>query len=172
MIQTWQYSRCRKHVASFRLTAARDGVKAGPLSQLSQNHNKLQSKLKHLRHQTFHCEQHARRALERLDHSLKYHRLYNIEVVKVLKYQGKVRPKTTDTPAAITYQAYATSKADESGQNQVIQARSCYVPGTSIFKTELSAPGIITAYKHQNAAIERGFRFLKNPYFFAFSLFC
>ena len=52
-----------------------------------------------------------------------------------------------------------------------IAQRSCYVIGTNASGEDLAALAVIEAYKNQNASIERGFRFLKDPYFFASSFF-
>lgn len=53
-----------------------------------------------------------------------------------------------------------------------LDEKSCYVLGTNISEEELSHAEVILAYKNQNTSIEnRGFRFLKDPLFFASSLF-
>lgn len=57
-------------------------------------------------------------------------------------------------------------------QDIKIKQASCYVVGTNIPKEELSDIEIVARYKQQNIAIENtGFRFLKDPKFFAQSMF-
>jgi len=124
-----------------------------------------------LRNQGFNCRQDAQKALDQLDQSLKYHCLSNTAIVSSAKYQGKGRPKAGDVPIATIYYIQAEIEADKLRQEQIIQTRSCYVLGTNVPESELSSPEVVAAYKNQNASIERGFRFLKDPYFFASSLF-
>lgn len=53
-----------------------------------------------------------------------------------------------------------------------IEHNSCYVVGTNAHVNELSSQEVILRYKNQNRTIENmGFRFLKEPNFFASSLF-
>ena len=53
----------------------------------------------------------------------------------------------------------------------MIKQSSCFVLGTTIPKNELTDKEIILAYKNQSNAVERGFRFLKDPLMFTSSLF-
>jgi transposase len=47
-----------------------------------------------------------------------------------------------------------------------------YIIATNVLDTEtLPADDLLTLYKDQNGSVERGFRFLKDPMFFAHSLF-
>ena len=146
---------------------AREGI----IRKAKQEKDNFEKQLKHLRHQAFNCQKDAQRALDQLDHSLKYHRLSQTKVIATPRYQKKGRPKASDKPESMIYTAYAEIEADQSRQEQLIKLKSCYVIGTNISRAELSADQVITAYKNQNASIERGFRFLKDPYFFASSLF-
>ena len=52
-----------------------------------------------------------------------------------------------------------------------LHAKSCYVIGTNASSKELLPEAVIEAYKNQNASIERGFRFLKDPQFFVSSFY-
>ena len=55
------------------------------------------------------------------------------------------------------------------GEN--IQQGSYWVIGTNIPENELSDREVIEAYKNQHSSVERGFRFLNDPIFFASTLF-
>ena len=69
------------------------------------------------------------------------------------------------------YQAIANLIVRLDKEEEYIQERSCYVIGSNAGE-ELSAEEIINKYKKQNSSIENtGFRFLKDPLFFASSLF-
>lgn len=56
-------------------------------------------------------------------------------------------------------------------KQQTIEEASCFVIGTTISSKALSAAEVVEAYKKQNDSVEKGFRFLKDPYLFTSSLF-
>lgn len=127
--------------------------------------------LKHLRNKSFACESDALDGMHTVGESLKYHCLTDIRITKKPCYRSKGRPKAGAMPSHFDYVVTAHLEADAEKQKQRIEEKSCYVIGTNIIEEELSAQEAIQAYKNQNAAIERGFRFLKDPYFFASSFF-
>jgi transposase len=51
-----------------------------------------------------------------------------------------------------------------------VEQKSCFILATNTDENELSSTEILTHYKAQSA-VERGFRFLKDPLFFVSSLF-
>ena len=72
----------------------------------------------------------------------------------------------------IFYTATATITVSENTKLNYIEYNSCYVIGTNADINELSSKDVILRYKGQNKSIENmGFRFLKDPIFFASSLF-
>ena len=70
------------------------------------------------------------------------------------------------------YTATATITLLENAKLSYIEHNSCYVVGTNADVNELNSKDVILRYKDQNKSIENmGFRFLKDPVFFASSLF-
>ena len=70
------------------------------------------------------------------------------------------------------YTATATITLLENAKLNYIEHNSCYVLGTNANVNELTSKDVILRYKDQNKSIENiGFRFLKDPVFFASSLF-
>lgn len=70
------------------------------------------------------------------------------------------------------YTVTATFTLLEQAKLKYIEYNSCYVVGSNAEINELSSEEIVVNYKNQNKSIENmGFRFLKDPVFFASSLF-
>jgi transposase len=102
-------------------------------------------------------------AVRNLEHScskLKYHTLSNRQIIESHQ-DGEVR-----------YSAVADLSLSESNVARAIKSGSCFIIASNIAKDELSDEETICAYKNQNTAIENmGFRFLKDPKFFAQSFY-
>ena len=87
---------------------------------------------------------------------------FNIETLKV---KGSLN-------TSVSYKATATLAVQFDKKQEYIEAKSCYVIGSNADAGELSAIEVLAKYKNQNSTIENmGFRFLKDPLFFASSLF-
>lgn len=70
------------------------------------------------------------------------------------------------------YTVMATITLLEDAKSKYIEYNSCYVIGSNAEINQLSSEEIVVKYKNQNKSIENmGFRFLKDPVFFASSLF-
>ena len=124
-----------------------------------------------MRNKEFSCENDAKSALEKLSSKLKYHEIIVDQIISQDCYADKGRPKKTDKPIkTIFYVTGFITSLFENRKKRLMQ-HSCYVIGTNALDSELSSEEVIEAYKNQNASIERGFRFLKDPHFFVSSFF-
>lgn len=92
------------------------------------------------------------------------------EIIELKRYKGKGRPKKGEQPVAVDYQIVLAAQLDNDKVDRLQKIAECYVIGTNIPEEYLSIQEILNAYKEQNHA-EKGFRFLKDPLFFASSLF-
>lgn len=127
--------------------------------------------LMHLRNKEFACEQDALKNLEELSNTFKYHDIIYDKIDVHDYYEGKGRPKKNAKPIGQKYKIFGKILClPERRQNEIVQ-RSCYVIATNADQAELTNLEAIEAYKDQNASIERGFRFLKDPVFFTSSFF-
>ena len=87
-----------------------------------------------------------------------------------MQYAKKGRP-TKDTPIKeIGWKIQASVVPDPDKIKVRQQRKACFVIGTSIPDKELTDQEVFAGYKGQSA-VERGFRFLKEPVFFVSSLF-
>ena len=130
----------------------------------------VQKALFHLQAQRFNTQQDAQKALLLIAKKLKYHHIKHRQIQQHIRYAKKGRP-TPETPIRdIRWQITADISPDEEKIQVIRQRKATFVIGTNIFDEHLSEKDIIQAYKGQRA-VETGFRFLKDPHFFAASLF-
>jgi len=96
-----------------------------------------------------------------------------VDTARVIEHKhsaGKGRPTPTSPIQSIVWQMYAQTRPDQERIASRKQQGACFVIGTNIDISQLSAPEVIQAYKAQ-AQAEGGFRLLKDPLFFVPSLF-
>lgn len=138
------------------------------LRKLTQKITKAESKavqdLKKLSPEEFACEADAMKALSKLSKQFKYHQIKEILVTQV-------KSKTKDSPQEISYQISATVSQDESKINTEMVSAGRFIIATNVLDSkELSNDSMLSEYKAQQSC-ERGFAFLKDPLFFADSIF-
>ena len=135
--------------------------------------DKIESQLWHLSNKPFHCSLDAQKAVMDLIKKCRYH-ISGAEpsVIKKHRHSGLGRPKKGVEPSQIEYFIQACVAENTEAIAARLDEKSCYVLGTNISELALNPEEIINAYKQQNTSIENmGFRFLKDPMFFASSLF-
>ncbi|MBD2564967.1 MULTISPECIES: IS1634 family transposase [Nostoc] len=142
--------------------------RASDLRKLSQKITKAESKalleLKKLSQEKFACEADAIKALSKLSKKFKYHQ---IEESKLTESRANKKNNSTRT----SYQILATISKNESKINTEVLGAGRFIIATNILKpTELSPESMLSEYKAQQSC-ERGFAFLKDPLFFADSIF-
>ena len=138
------------------------------LRKLTQKITKAESKavqgLKKLSQEEFACEADAIKALSKLSKQFKYHQIHESTVTQA-------KSKTKDSPEGISYQISATVSVDESKINTELLSAGRFIIATNVLDSqELSNDSILSEYKAQQSC-ERGFGFLKDPLFFADSIF-
>ena len=138
------------------------------LRKLTQKITKAESKavqeLKKLSQEEFACEADAIKALSKLSKQFKYHQINESKVTQV-------KSKTKDSPQEISYQISATVSEDESKINTELLSAGRFIIATNVLDSkELSDDSMLSEYKAQQSC-ERGFGFLKDPLFFADSIF-
>jgi transposase len=138
------------------------------LRKLTQKITKAELKavqdLKKLSQEEFACEADAIKALLKLSKQFKYHQINESKVTQV-------KSKTKDSSEGISYQISATVSQDESKINPDVLSAGRFIIATNVLDSkELSNDSILSEYKAQQSC-ERGFGFLKDPLFFADSIF-
>jgi len=138
--------------------------------KVSKEANVIEKQLFHLQAKRFNCAEDATAAAEVLARKWKFHGLKGTETVEHLSYEGKGRPKKDQQPSVTKYQVIGESEQDLAKIEHLKAKEAHYIIGSNTDPKELSDQEVIHAYKEQHQ-VERGFRFLKDPLFFASSLF-
>lgn len=130
----------------------------------------VEKQLFHFQARRFACTDDAVADLKILAKKWKYHSVKSYQIAQYQAFEGKGRPKKGQEPTKIEYQVIAELEADLNKINLEKAKEGHYVIGGNTDTNELSDAEVIAAYKQQQQ-VERGFRFLKDPLFFASSLF-
>jgi len=138
--------------------------------QIDQEQRKLEKQLKKLHKRTFNCEADAQQALKDFDTQWTFHTV-NGTVQSRQRYARPGRP-TPDSETITAWVVEATIAQDEAAIEQHRKPLGKHIIATNITDAQRLPPeGLLSLYKAQNTSVERGFRFLKDPMFFAHSLF-
>lgn len=130
-----------------------------------------QTKLNKLVSEEFACRKDAMKAASQLSEQLKY---YKLTEIKISKQQAKIdnkQKKKSEVKLKECYKIEAKLEKDKSVIETEMQSGGRFILATNILKEqELSNDQMISEYKAQQSC-ERGFGFLKDPLFFADSVF-
>jgi transposase len=140
--------------------------------QVAQEQQAANQTLQRLEKREFDAVAEAEQTIEELCESWAYHKLtYELESVPHYDHPG--RPRQGEEPARWGWQIRkGTVIPDQEAIEQERQTKGKFILATNELRADvLSADKLLAAYKSQGAAVERGFRFLKDPLFFADSLF-
>ena len=138
--------------------------------QIERDKTKLEKDLFHLQAQRYACQQDALKALHDLNKNQKYHKLTKLDCLEHKTYEGKGRPKKDAPVKSIVWQAVAEITEKQEVIQYAVEQKSCFILASNATENQLSPEAILHHYKAQSA-VERGFRFLKDPLFFVSSLF-
>ena len=129
----------------------------------------LLKKEKNLLKKKFFSRLEAEENINQLSKSLIYHKIDSFDIAAHQKYLKKGRPSVTDV-AIDTYSAsFLFSKLNEVEVNKIVWNKAYFVVGTSDLAAQ--AEKIIGIYRKDQQGVERAFRFLKSPMFFADAFF-
>jgi transposase len=127
--------------------------------------------LKHLRNQAFACEADAQKAARKFGSKLRYQRL-TWTVDRRERYATKGRPARDAVPDTVEWYIDGTLHDDVEAIDEAKQRKGMFVIATNELDTEmLTDRQLLEVYKDQSVTVERGFRFLKDPMFYAESLY-
>ncbi len=139
--------------------------------QLDKQQKIQQSSLQKLCRQEFNCEADAREAAQREIPKMKYHLLENIEVVKSARYHKSGRPSKEQQPSQLSYHVQANLVRNSFAIITAENKAGRFILATNLTYSEQWSPtDVLQEYKQQSGS-ERGFKFLKDPIFFASSVF-
>ena len=124
-----------------------------------------------LKRNAFQCRTDAQAAAAQLGEKLPWHRP-QAEVVPLKKYAKPGRPAKDAVARIVGWQVDGQLTVKEEKVEEKRQRLGRFIVATNLLdEEELSSTQLLNVYKEQGTAVERGFRFLKDPLFFADSLF-
>jgi transposase len=127
--------------------------------------------LKHLRNEAFACEADAKKAAERFRKGLRHQR-FSYSIKGRNRYRGKGRPAKDARPIAVQWYVRGELTDHRQAIGESKKSKGMFVVATNELDSQLlSDAQLLEAYKDQGVSVERGFRFLKDPLFYAESLY-
>ncbi|MBE9077604.1 IS1634 family transposase [Romeria aff. gracilis LEGE 07310] len=140
--------------------------------ELDKLESRLNRQLKSLTQQVFACKPDALEALMQFQDGLEIHQLTQVSVQSVRAKRPPGRPaKSAELTPVQGYRLQATLARTATAEDTLSRQRSRFILATNqLDKTLWPAPKCLSEYKGQQS-VERGFRFLKDPLFFASSVF-
>ncbi len=141
---------------------------------VKKEHDQIRRSMKRLQKKEYGSEEEARHTLQILREKAKFHDLAIVQVKKVAKYKQRGRParnKTDDKYRTVHYRVVHAAIVNPGAVDLEVKKRSLFIVATNELSSEkLSDQEAFENYKGQKH-VEKGFRFLKDPLFFASSLF-
>ena len=130
-----------------------------------------QQNLKQLSAIEFACIADATAAAQKLSGQMTWHQLTDIEIIEKSHYDQPGKPKLGAKPSRLRFRVTATVVAIDSEIAAQRVRGGRFILATNVLdSSSLSASDALREYKAQQG-VERGFRFLKDPLFFASSVF-
>ncbi len=132
---------------------------------------RAQKEWRKLEGQTFNCQADAEKALEQFNRKWKFHQA-NAKAIAVMHYPRRGRPTADDQKEVVGYTLEGSLEENTAASAEAKRSLGRFIIATNDVDAErLSAQSMLENYKDQGVSVERGFRFLKDPLFFAHSLF-
>jgi transposase len=124
-----------------------------------------------LQRKTFSCESDAQAAVTHLEQHLPWHTSL-AQITPVKKYAKPGRPAKDAVAQIVGWQVTGQLTIKEETVENARQWLGRFIVATNILdEALLTDRSLLNCYKEQSSSVERGFRFLKDPMFFADSLF-
>lgn len=138
--------------------------------KLKKQEDKLTKALWHLGNQCFACEKDAKKEVTRLAKNYDFHKI-KMNILPIQKHKKRGRPKLDEMAEAVGYQIQAAIEVDPIRVEEFLNRKGRFILATNDLDTEsFSDEKMLKEYKDQQY-VERGFRFLKDPWFMVDSVF-
>ncbi len=138
--------------------------------RLTKKTEELEKALWHLGNQIFKCSEDAEKEINSIAKQYPLHKI-TFEVAPVIKYQGRGRPKPSSKSETSGYKIQAKANSNKIKVQKALNKKGRFILATNqLDDNDLSATRILAEYKEQQQ-VERGFRFLKDPWFLVSQIF-
>ena len=150
-----------------RLHAAKERMD----NKVKKTHESWEKKLWHLSVRSFACEKDAEAAWKEAMKRKPSWLIATFTLRSEVRYEHRGKPQKDASPQKSVWHLVPTVSIDQPAVETQIRKDACFIIATNILdEQQLSHEQAITKYKEQSG-VERGFRFLKDPLFFASSVF-
>ena len=140
------------------------------VKKLKHQEETLDKLLWHLSHELFSCEKDAEKSVKKIEKKFPYHQI-KTEVKSIAKYEKSGRPKKDALADKTRYQVeYKIERAQESIEIFLNRKGRFILATNDLDEATFPDEKILSEYKQQQK-VERGFRFLKDPWFMVDSIF-
>ena len=138
---------------------------------IEKEREKKEKALWHLGNQSFACEADAEAEAERFVKALRHHTV-SWQIEKRDQYGSRGRPAAGAEPTATSWFIVGELGEDEEAIRKARDRKGMFIIATNeLDEREISDAQLLDVYKAQGVSVERGFRFLKDPMFYAESLY-
>ncbi len=138
---------------------------------IRRENEQLGKELWHLGNKAFACEADALKAVKSFNKKLRYHRVQSSTRCKN-SYGKKGRPDTSRVPVEQAWFIEGSLVIDAEAVGEAQNRKGFFIIATNeLDKNAIASTQLLEVYKAQNVSVERGFRFLKDPMFYAESLY-
>ena len=121
--------------------------------------------------QVFNCQEDAETAAKKFNQGWKFHQAA-AEAIPITHYARRGRPSEEDKPEIVGYGLRGSISAQPDRIEEAKRSLGKFIIATNeVDAQQLSSVQMLSNYTDQGVSVERGFRFLKDPLFFADSLF-
>jgi transposase len=139
--------------------------------RVAQAGEKAEDAWRSLQKRTFQCQADAQAAAAQLAKSLPWHQP-QAQSVPLKKYANPGRPAKDAVAQIVGWQLTGSLVLNEQAIVEKRQRLGRFIVATNVLDEDaLPDTQLLNVYKEQGSSVERGFRFLKDPLFFADSLF-
>ncbi|MDD2760865.1 MAG: IS1634 family transposase, partial [Methylomonas sp.] len=121
---------------------------------------------------TYACEADASIALAQCVRKQRVTELHDTQIVPIRRFAGKGRPRKNQSPVIVGYRIEGHLASVIACRQQQIAPKCCFILASNEWdETRLSNDALIEAYTPGQQVVERGFRFMKDPWFMANTVF-
>lgn len=138
--------------------------------KLAKQEDALTKALWHLGNEVFNCQQDAAKAIERLKKQYLLHSItYHCEPIE--RYAKRGKPKANDAKQIKGYQVKAQYERHTAAIEPLLLSKGRFILATNDLNTDTYPDKQLLADYKDQQGVERGFRFLKDPWFRVDSIF-
>ncbi|MCI0527169.1 MAG: IS1634 family transposase [Nitrospira sp.] len=151
--------------------AAAEREQARLYKQVEKERQQAEKELGGLTRQEFSNPESAQAALSAMEKGFRFHHV-EVHLQGVVHYVGRGKPKVGQPPDRVGWKVQGQLIEREQAVWDELVTKGKFILATNeLDEQKLPPDKMLTAYKGQGVSVEHGFRFLKDPLFFASSLF-